>query len=426
MNTPIHDFLLSYEKSGAVRCHMPGGKGKNSPLDITEINGADSLYECDGIIRESEENAARLFGVGAALYSCSGSTLAIQTMLTLAKRITGKSTVAAGRYSHKSLINTCILLGMDISWVYPESFLGTEITPEDIEKAIDDDTAAVFINSIDYYGGTADIAAISEVCRKKSVLLLVDNAHGAYKVFTGDHPIKHGADMTADSAHKTLPALTGAAYLFLRDSKYYNIAKETMALIGTSSPSYLILDSLDLCNRYIADSKDGVKAVFEAVETLKTQLTELGFVIRESDGMRIVIDAVKSGRTGTELAQKLRENDVECEMSDERYVVLLFSTAQPAEDFAKIRKAFGNIEILPEINAEAFKVIRPEKVMPPREAYFGKSEEIPTESAVGQILSGVNSPCPPCVPIVMSGERIGEEEARALIRFGVERVRVLV
>lgn len=426
MNTPIHDFLRDYEKSGTVRCHMPGGKGKNSPFDITEINGADSLYECDGIIKESEENAARLFGAGAALYSCSGSTLAIQTMLTLAKRITGKNTVVAGRYSHKSLVNTCILLGMDIKWVYPDSFLGTDISPTEIGKAIDDDTAAVFINSIDYYGGTADITGISEVCRKKNTLLLVDNAHGAYRVFTGNHPITQGADMTADSAHKTLPALTGAAYLFLRDSSLYTMAKEAMALIGTSSPSYLILDSLDLCNRFIAENADGVKSVFGAVERLKRELTEIGFSLRESDGMRIVVDANKAGMTGFRLAERLRENGVECEMSDERYVVLLFSVVQPPEDFTRLRKAFENIEILPEIKAEHFTVVRPERVMPPREAYFGKSEEIPTENAVGRILSGVNSPCPPCVPIVMSGERIGKAEADALIRFGVERVRVLL
>ncbi|MBQ7834741.1 MAG: aminotransferase class V-fold PLP-dependent enzyme, partial [Ruminiclostridium sp.] len=251
MKTPIHTFLSNYAGSGTIRCHMPGGKGKINPLDITEIDGADNLYEADGIIRESEELAASLFGAGATLYSCGGSTLVIQGMLALLRELTPKRTIVAGRYSHKSLINACILLGFDIKWAYPAEFLSGAITSLEIEKLIDSDTAGVFVTSIDYYGGDCDIAAISAVCAENNVPLLVDNAHGAYRVFTKNHPMALGADMCADSAHKTLPALTGAAYLHLKDGSLRDEAKRAMALFGSSSPSYPIMDSLDLCNPFI-------------------------------------------------------------------------------------------------------------------------------------------------------------------------------
>ncbi len=426
MNTPIHDFLEKYASLGAVRCHMPGGKGQNNPFDITEISGADSLYESSGIILESEKNAASLFGSGAVCYSCGGSTLAIQAMLAVAAEVTGKKRIAAGRYCHKSLINTAVLLGLRIDWLYPDSFLGTDISPEAVEAAIDEDTAAVFINSIDYYGSQADIAGISAVCRKKGVLLLVDNAHGAYRVFNGTHPILQGADMTADSAHKTLPALTGAAYLHLKDKSLFDRAKAAMFLFGSSSPSYLILDSLDLCNRFIEEKKSVAKAALEGVSGLKERLSGMGFILRKSDPMRITVDACAAGYSGDGLAELLREKGAECEMSDGRYVVLLFSVAQPEGDFKRLEEIFASVAVREPIQPPCYPVIKPERVMLPREAYFSRSETVPTEKAVGRICAGVVSPCPPCVPVVMPGEIISEEAAGLLKKFGIEEIRTVI
>ena len=158
MRTPIRDFLEAYANSSTARLHMPGGKGLVYPHDITEINGADELYESRGIIAESERNAASLFGAGATCFSCGGSTLCIQAMLAAACSLTGKRRIAAGRYSHKSLISSAVLLDLDIDWIYPDSFLGADIAPDAVEQAISADTAAVFINSVDYLGGQSDVA----------------------------------------------------------------------------------------------------------------------------------------------------------------------------------------------------------------------------------------------------------------------------
>lgn len=421
MNTPIHDFLTSYS---AVRCHMPGGKGLNNPLDITEIDGADSLYESNGIIRESEKNAARLFGAGDTLYSCSGSTLAIQTMLAAVQPITGKRKVALGRYCHKSAVCACGLLGLDITWLYPDNFLGADISPATVEAAIDEETGAVFLNSVDYYGGTSDISAISEICRRKNVLFLVDNAHGAYRVFTNNHPIILGADMTADSAHKTLPALTGAAYLHLKNPAYRDLCKRQMSLFGTSSPSYLILDSLDLCNAFIEEKVEIAKAAFAGVSELKEHLKRLGYALYESDPMRVTIDAAAYGYSGFSLADELRGRGAECEMSDERYVVLLFSVVQPPEDFAQLTEIFSDIPRKNPIAIAPHEILHPKAVKNIRAALFSPHETVEIEQSSGKICGEIFSPCPPCVPLVMPGEVIDEGCIKELKRYGCYKLEV--
>ncbi len=426
MNTPIHDFLVNYSKKNMLRCHMPGGKGLNNPFDITEIHGADSLFEAEGIIRKSENNTASLFGAGATLFSCGGSTLAIQGMLGTLRQISSKNTIIAGRYSHRSLLNSCIMLGYNIKWAYPDEYLGTVIAPEEIEKLADDDTAAVFISSIDYYGGEADISAIADICRKKSILLLVDNAHGAYKCFTGNHPITLGADMTADSAHKTLPCLTGGAYLHLKNPELYRIAKNAMGMFGSSSPSYLIMDSLDLCNSFVAENKSPLPSAFGGIKKLKATLSAAGYTLKKSDDMRITVDANAYGYTGDELAQLLRERGAECEMIDEKYVVLLFSVSQKSEDFLRLAEIMKTIPRKESVTSEKHIILKPRIALSPKEAYFSRKETVRTEESAGRICAGVHCPCPPCVPLVMTGEIIDADCIRELLRYGVEYIDVCI
>ncbi len=425
METPIHDFLKKYAESGTARLHMPGGKGLAYPHDITEINGADVLYEPEGIIRASEDNAAALFGAGASCYSCGGATLAIQAMLAAACETAGKRTIAAGRCSHRSLIDTAVLLGLNVNWIYPDEFPCGTISPSDIESAVDGDTAAVFVTSVDYLGGQCDIPAIAEVCRRKGVLLLVDNAHGAYRIFTGDHPLKLGADMTADSAHKTLPAVTGTAYAHLADRGYRDSVKSAMALFGSSSPSYLMLESLDLCNRYISEERETALAAIRRVSELKTALAEDDIPLRRSDAMRITIDANALGYTGAEYADMLRKNGVECEMGGERYTVLLFSVVQPAADIVRVAEAIRAVPLKEPIPPRDIPVVIPETVVSPREAYFAPGELIPITASAGRICADIHSPCPPCVPIVMPGERITPETAEIMRRYGITTVKAI-
>ena len=265
MKTPICSFIAKYASKNNVRLHMPGHKGigEVESLDITEIDGADSLYEASGIIKESEDNASELFG-SYTLYSAEGSSLALRAMLYLAM-LTDKSgerpLILAGRNAHKVFVSAAALLDFDVEWLSSgDSYLSCNISPEMLDErlgAMEKKPLAVYITSPDYLGNVADIGGIANVCRKHGVLLLVDNAHGAYLAFTEPsmHPIALGADMCADSAHKTLPCFTGAAYLHIADSMPDSIkarAKTALALFGSTSPSYLILASLDKANAYLA------------------------------------------------------------------------------------------------------------------------------------------------------------------------------
>ncbi|MBQ6703185.1 MAG: amino acid decarboxylase, partial [Clostridia bacterium] len=241
MNTPICDFVKSYIQGDPLRLHMPGHKG--APLlgmekyDITEIPGADSLYEAEGIIAESERNASGLFGCNT-LYSTEGSSHCIKAMLHLAMLHAGakgqKPLIMAGRNAHKAFLSGAALLGLEVLWLYPkegDSYLSCNITGEELEeilRGMEQKPAALYVTSPDYLGSTGDIAALSKVCRKHDMLLLADNAHGAYQRFLPESrfPIDLGADMCCSSAHKTLPVLTGGAYLHTADSIPQDIAAQ--------------------------------------------------------------------------------------------------------------------------------------------------------------------------------------------------------
>ncbi len=433
ISTPVHDFLVKNKNDRKVRCYMPGHKGTENPFDITEIEGADSLYEAEnGIIGCSEKNASMIFGTEKTLYSCSGSTLAIQTMLALAKaKGRGKDHVIAGRYSHRSFINTCILLDLVPSWVYPKEYMSCDISPDDIEDKINERTLAVFINSIDYYGGMSDIKAIANICHKHGIPLLVDNAHGAYLKFTEEdkHPITLGADMCCDSAHKTLPVLTGGAYLHIGNSKYGADAKETMSLFGTSSPSYLILDSLDRFNAEITNRPDHIRKLCNEIKLLKSDLISFGHFLHKSDEMRITVDCRAGFSTGFKVADILREFGVECEYADEYKCVLLFGWNTSGEDIETVREIFKATPptefalISPPDLPVMIKTMSPAS---PAKAYARLKRTVTLPEALNKICAEIIAPCPPGIPLVMPGEIITQQVIDILSTKGIKETKITV
>ena len=250
MNTPIIDFVKEYEQKNMARFHMPGHKGKNflgvEMYDITEIDGADVLGTADGIIAESENNASVLFGTGHTYYTTQGSTTAICAMLALVKKQNG--IILAARNVHKAFVHACALLDMDVQWLMDSgasTVLKCEVTAKTVEDKINSmaqKPVAVYLTSPDYLGNIQDIPQISKVCSKHNIPLLVDNAHGAYLGFleTSLHPIHLGATVCCDSAHKTLPVLTGGAYLHIsKDApkELIDNARASLALFSSTSPS---------------------------------------------------------------------------------------------------------------------------------------------------------------------------------------------
>ena len=436
MDTPICDFVRKYSQSEVLRVHMPGHKGTDflgiEKYDITEISGADSLYEADGIIRQSEENAGRLFGCNT-FYSTEGSSLCIRAMLYLAVKGKKNPLVAAGRNAHKTFLSAAALLGFDIMWLMPEnngSYLSCRITAESLEDSIKNSDRipdAVYITSPDYLGNTADIKGISEVCKKHKILLLVDNAHGAYLKFLPEsrHPMDLGADICCDSAHKTLPVITGGAYLHIADEKIAKDAKNALAMFGSTSPSYLILQSLDFANKYLADYPETLAKFIKSVYNFKGMLADYGYTLCGDEPLKITVRTKPFGYTGTEFAEILRSGNIECEFADPDFLVLMLTPETGDGGIEKIIKAMLSVEKKEAINENPPEFGLPERVMSVREAAFSEWETVSVSESEGRILTAATVGCPPAVPIVCSGERIDKKAIECFEYYGIEKTEVV-
>ena len=438
MNTPVADFVQRYAKAGTARLHMPGHKGRCflgcEPWDITEIHGADALYEAEGILAESEQNAAALFGSQRTCYSTEGSSQCIRAMLYLAVAASGSHTVVAARNVHRAFVSAAALLDLEIRWLWPEesrSLCGCPISPAQLEETLDslpEPPAAVYLTSPDYLGGMAEIPALAQICHQHGTLLLVDNAHGAYLRFLQPslHPLDLGADLCCDSAHKTLPVLTGGAYLHLSPTapaQLAPLAKSALGLFGSTSPSYLTLASLDLCNRYLAEGYP--QRLAEAVERLaelRERLTAAGWRVEPSDPLRVTVAAPR-GVTGQELAGQLRRQGVECEYADRDFLVLMTTPENTPEELAQAAAALGQCP--GEANPPQLPLARGERACSIRQAAFAPRETVDAAHSLGRVCGLPTVGCPPAIPIAVSGERITPEALALFAYYGIEQVEVL-
>lgn len=438
MNTPVADFVQRYAKAGTARLHMPGHKGRCflgcEPWDITEIHGADALYEAEGILAESEQNAAALFGSQRTCYSTEGSSQCIRAMLYLAVAANGSHTVVAARNVHRAFVSAAALLDLEIRWLWPEesrSLCGCPISPAQLEEtlhSLPEPPAAVYLTSPDYLGGMAQIPALAQVCHQHGTLLLVDNAHGAYLRFLQPslHPLDLGADLCCDSAHKTLPVLTGGAYLHLSPTapaQLAPLAKSALGLFGSTSPSYLTLASLDLCNRYLAEGYP--QRLAEAVERLaelRERLTAAGWRVEPSDPLRVTVAAPR-GVTGQELAGQLRRQGAECEYADRDFLVLMATPENTPEELAQAAAALGQCP--GEANPPQLPLARGERACSIRQAAFAPRETVDAAHSLGRVCGLPTVGCPPAIPIAVSGERITPEALALFAYYGIEQVEVL-
>lgn len=438
MNTPVIDFIKKYRNSGSARFHMPGHKGINftghEEGDITEITGTGSAFDYTGIVSQSEANASSLFGFGKTYYCTEGSTQCIKAMIYLAKQaalLSGRdgSIIMASRNVHKAFVFACGQNDVDVIW------LDGSLTPEKAEKSlenIDKKPFALYVTSPDYYGKTVDITGLSEVCNRYGIMLLVDNAHGAYLKFLSPslHPVSLGAFMSADSAHKTLPVLTGGAYLQLSDKvpeEISGMAKAALAMFCSTSPSWLILQSLDGCNAYLANGYEKKLAEFTAkLNNLKNKLTIAGWNVLSSDPLRLVIDTRSKGYTGYEVYEILEEKQIQGEFADFEHLVLMLTPENTDNELKRLENALLSIPSSGKIPDTAPSVLKlPKKVMPIRQALLSVWEKVDADKAVGRICAFPVSPFPPEVPIVISGEEIDQNTVSLMKAYGIENVFVV-
>ena len=452
MDTPVCDFVRRYTAGNPGRLHMPGHKGKTvlgpEALDITEIPGADVLYAPEGILRESEAHASELFGSVRTVYSTEGSSLCIRAMLYLALQhaaLLGRQPrIAAGRNAHRVFPEAAALLGMEPVWLYGRDALKPEgkevglltcrVTPEELEPLFENpETAptAVYVTSPDYLGCQTDLRPLAELCHRNAALLLVDNAHGAYLRFLGEglHPLEQGADLCCDSAHKTLPVLTGGAWLHMGQTcpaALLPMADRAMALFASTSPSYLTLQSLDGMNRLLAEGYPArLRETADRIRALKKDLQGLGWHLAGDEPMKITLLPKKQGYTGAELAAVLRDRGIFCEFYDPDYLVLMPSPETGEQEYRRLGECLAGLPKRDPVRTCPPEPGRPNPVMSLREAVLSPFEEIPAEESLGRILSDPGVSCPPAVPIVLCGERIDEAALRLFRYYGIRSCRVL-
>lgn len=440
MKTPIVSFLKSYQEKSPVRMHMPGHKGAGilgfEGMDLTEIYGADELFAAEGIIKESEQNASSLFGC-PTYYSTQGSTLCIQTMCTIlcqdAKSKGKKPKILAGRNAHRSFIHAAALLDFEIEWLYGNSdYLSCKIHAEDLEKAIIESLpTAVYLTNPDYLGNLLDIQSLASVCKKHNVLLAIDNAHGAYLRFLEPslHPIDLGADLCCGSAHKTLPVLTGGAYLHLSPSLnqvWKNDVKHFMEYFSSTSPSYLIMASLDATNEVLDTTfKKSLSECIQRVDGLKNTLTQHGYTILFGEPMKITISTKEFGYTGNEIANLLMECDIYPEFYDSDYIVLMPSPYNTKDDLKRLETCLCGIDRKPILINKPPKLEQSKKAMNVRQALFSSSITLDVSKSLGQVCSSVTVSCPPAILPVIPGEVISESSIEVMKYYGIETVRVV-
>lgn len=411
---------------GVYPFHMPGHKRQQEWLDrlyevdVTEINGADNLHEPSGIIAEAQKRAARLYGTISTIFLTGGSTCGILSAISaVCKQGDG---IIVARNCHKSVYNACLLNKLDAHFVYPvlKPRLGCfgEVLPADISTAMTESGAkVVVITSPTYEGILSDVKTIAQVVHKHKGILIVDSAHGAHLGFNKYFPESAralGADIVIESAHKTLPCLTGAAMLHLCSHRVsYGEIQNQLGLFETSSPPYPIICSIDRAVSRIS-AEDLFTPYTKRLDRLYSAVKELKhlslFESAEFDQGKLVIFCGDSDINGFELKKFLLERySIELEMAMPQYALAMTSIADTDEGFDRLFTALREIdkELSPCKNTALLLPPNAEKVM--GLSASGEEMRLATAECIGKISAEFVYAYPPGSPIIAPGERFSDE-----------------
>ena len=391
-----------------------------------------------GIIAESEAQASALFGAHT-VYSTGGSTLCIQTMLHLTALYAAskgeKPRILAARNAHKAFVNAAALLDIDVRWLYPEmdsGYVSCPVTARQAAQALAEQPSvtAVYLTSPDYLGNVQDIQGIAEVCHRADVLLLVDNAHGAYLKLLPQprHPMDLGADMCCDSAHKTLGVITGGAYLHISRAAPALLARQakaSMALFGSSSPSYLILQSLDAANDRMEAFSRQLAEFLPVVDGLKARLATHGYGLAGEEPLKLTLCPKSFGYTGTEIAGPLERHGMYPEFYDPDHVVLMLTPYNDADELNRLEMVLCGLPRKAPVAAVPPSAPRPVPVLTPRQAILSESETLPIAQCLNRVSAAAAISCPPAIPLAVCGERIDRQVLDCFRYYGITHCAVV-
>ena len=455
----LEDRLEWYGESGYYPFHMPGHKRRMpeeygpalqtaARMDITEIDGFDDLHQPEGILLFAQKRAAAVFGADETFFLVNGSTAGILTAVSAAVEKRGKLLMA--RNCHRSVYHAVFLRELQPVFLYPgvlEGGVADAIAPGQVEEALarDPDIRAVLITSPTYDGVVSDVKAIAEAAHRAGALLIVDCAHGAHFGFADgqpESPVRLGADLVVQSLHKTLPALTQTALLHRNGERVSSEAVRRFERIyQTSSPSYVMMGSMDSCVRLLekrgrqifTEFEERLDRFYERLSGLKT-LRVLGQSLPEQGCMKafdrgkLLISASNGKITGNLLYKELlKRYYLQMEMVCETYVTAILTPWDTRDGLCRLAEA------LEEIDRELSGSEKPEDgrlfysggeagcgpvmrhwprtrtVLPLSEAEEAPKTAVRLSGAAGNISGTYVNLYPPGIPLIIPGELITEE-----------------
>jgi len=440
MKTPVLEALKNLMEENSVSFHMPGHKGKNTLInwgeyipyiDTTEVDGMDNLLEPRGIIQESQELAAKVFGAKATYYGVNGSTGS--NYIALATITKPGDKVLIQRNCHKSIYNALILNRLNPVYMYPkynENYnILTGIAPEDIEEILTQqpDIKAVVMTYPNYYGVCSDLKKIADIIHNHGKILMVDEAHGPHMGFSDKLPmsaLESGADIVIQSTHKTLPSFTQTSMIHVGSDKIdLNKLRDRYQLYTTTSPSYLFTLSNEIAVAYMdGEGREKLDWSIKKCEEIIQRLNSIDRVevftadpedttIFSKDITKILISI--DGIRGSQIKKRLKnEYNIRLEMSDYYYALILTSLMNTEEEYEKIVAAIEDMaknSPYEEINYVNINMPTPKIVINPAEAYYGKKMQVGLKDAIGKLAAAPIIPYPPGIPLIVPGEEFTQE-----------------
>lgn len=426
MERPMHGMLAA--AAGRLSLHMPGAQGRGPygridpyRLETTELAVTDDLYAPGGAIARAEALAAQSAGAAGTLMLTGGSTAGVQAMLLYAAG--GGGQVIVPRNAHASVIRLCAVAGLDVGFARP-SFTASGICHTRDESYLEalsrcPGARAMLVTRPDYYGALNYPVRAAARAREMGITVLCDEAHGAHLSWDPGTPTAGalGADLWVQSAHKTLPALNGAAWLHAGPGVDMARLRAMVRAVQSSSPPFVTLLSLDDARAWMdARGAAAIARLREAAACFHRWAAQMGYADGQSepgwayDRTRVVIEAPQGGFA---LARALGARGVDVEMSDERRVVCIASLMDGPARLARLLRALpppGAATLAPDVPP----AVLPERVMPLGEAFFAPSEPVPLPRAAGRVSAVQAGPYPPGTALICAGERVTEEIAAYL------------
>ncbi|HBM75599.1 MAG TPA: arginine decarboxylase [Clostridiaceae bacterium] len=446
--TPLYDGLVNYVRENNVSFHMPGhkdGRGFSNiterpdfkdnilSIDQTEVPGLDNLHLPEGIIQEAQEYAARAFRSDYTYFLVNGTTCGVYSMILGVTNHGDK--IIVPRNSHRSVAGALILGGLWPVYYEPEvdiaKGIAVSVSPQKIEKAIveNPDAKAVLVTNPTFYGTCSDIEAIAQIVHKHNMVLLVDEAHGAHLPFSKKLPLNAmdaGADICAQSAHKTLSALTQSSMLHVRKGRVDIEKIEFMLrLTQTTSPSYILMASLDLARFQMEEhGEEMLDNLLNMVDDFRDRVNEIPYIycfgreiigqhsVADFDPTKVTINFKDFGIAGTKIENILRRRyKIQVELSDLYNVLAIGTIADKKEDYERLYDAIYDISVKYSSEREVKDLPQiiwrmPYQALSPREAVYEPMEMVDFKSSEGRISADIIAPYPPGIPVILPGEII--------------------